>query len=43
MEISEFEENKNFCPCCNGTGYVEGEEIEDKLTCLTCNGRGVLN
>jgi DnaJ-class molecular chaperone len=31
------------CPCCNGTGYVEGEYIRDKEGCLTCNGRGHFN
>jgi hypothetical protein len=30
------------CPCCNGTGIVDGDCIEDKESCLTCNGRGFL-
>lgn len=30
------------CPCCNGTGVVEGEHAEDVEGCLTCNGSGKL-
>ena len=32
----------NSCPCCKGKGIVDGDCIEDKESCLTCNGRGKL-
>ena len=30
-----------LCPCCNGTGKVEGPEADDVETCLACGGTGV--
>lgn len=28
------------CDCCNGTGMVEGDCIDELESCLTCNGKG---
>jgi DnaJ-class molecular chaperone len=28
------------CPCCDGTGYCEGEHYDDLQPCLTCGGSG---
>lgn len=28
------------CPCCDGTGYCEGEHYDDLQACLTCGGSG---
>ncbi|MFA7708151.1 MAG: hypothetical protein WCX73_04325 [Candidatus Pacearchaeota archaeon] len=28
------------CPCCDGTGYCEGEHHDDLQACLTCGGSG---
>jgi len=33
---------KEECPCCLGTGIVEGEHNDDLFSCLTCNGQGTL-
>lgn len=30
-----------ICPCCNGTGKVEGPEPDDEGICLHCAGTGV--
>jgi hypothetical protein len=32
--------DKDDCPCCDGTGLVPGEYIEDIEPCLTCDGTG---
>jgi len=31
------------CPSCSGTGYVDGNHIEEKEGCMTCNGQGTFN
>lgn len=31
------------CDCCNGTGMVEGDCIDELESCLTCNGKGSFN
>lgn len=36
-------ENSNNCLCCAGTGYIEGDSVDDLQSCLTCNGSGKLN
>ena len=28
------------CPCCDGTGYCEGEHYDDLQACITCGGSG---
>ena len=42
--IAELKQKCNSvkCECCQGTGYVEGDDRDELEGCLTCNGRGTL-
>ena len=38
--LNKKSEIKNSCPCCDGSGYCEGEYFDDLQPCLTCSGSG---